>query len=132
MYCIQDQYPMKVLLCQVEVSPSSSSPYSGDGDESQLDTAAAVAITAVITALVMFTTGVIVGVLVVYTTRCRRSRHLKVSEPPLHHPSPSQRPPVYEEVTERGGIPVSENAAYGPVPPPEGIELRENVAYGPV
>ena len=106
---------------------------AGDGDESQLDAAAAVGITAVITFLVAFTAGVIVGALVVYCTiRWRRSRHLKVSEPPLHHPSPSQRPPVYEEVTERGGIPVSGNAAYGPVPPPERIELRENVAYGPV
>ena len=106
---------------------------AGDGNENQLDTAAAVGITAVITSLVMFTAGVVVGVLVIYcTTRWRRSRHLKVSEPPLHHPSPSQRPPVYEEVTERGGIPVSGNAAYGPAPPPERIELRENVAYGPV
>ena len=96
--------------------------------------AAAVGISVPITFLVAFTAGVIVGGLVVYCTiRWRRSRHLKVSEPPLHHPSPSsQRPPVYEEVTESGGIPVSENAAYGPAPPPERIELRENVAYGPV
>ena len=108
-----------------------------------MDAAAAVGISVPITFLVAFTTGVIVGALVVYcTTRWKRSRHLKVSEPPLHHdggvevqrpPSPSsQRPPVYEEVTERGGIPVSGNAAYGPAPPPERIELRENVAYGPV
>ena len=106
-------------------------PYTDDGEESQLDTTAAVGITAVITTLAILTVGVIVGILVVYCTiRWRRSRHLEGSEPPPRHPSPSS--PVYEEITESGVIPVGANAAYGPVPPPARIELRENVAYGPV
>ena len=91
-------------------------PHAGAVDS--LSTGAAVGITAVTTAVVIFIAGVLTGVLLYHCI----SKHRSQSSKPVSASNQLQQTgPEYEEVVE-----LSENMAYRPT---QSIELRANEAY---
>ena len=99
--------------------------------ETNLSTAAVIAITAVLCLLVAFIAGTLCGVLLtVCISRWNKKRR---RSKPAPNTQEQQAAVVYETVdTQSKKIELEQNVAYGPVKEDQTFELKENVAYGPV
>ena len=100
--------------------------------ETNLSTAAVIAITAVLCLLVAFIAGTLCCVLLtVCISRWNKKRHNSKLAPNTEEQQ--QAAVVYEMVdTQIKKIELEQNVAYGPVKEDQKFELKENVAYGPV